>query len=246
MHLALSVPLSATALIWADVLLRAQPTERPPIFAPQLPTSTLETTPANYETSPPSRLSGRVRMRVTIASERVLAAAKRFEIPMPTPDPTPQAESLTVVPRNGPLMLPRYIVKSTALRRNELERPDLPLVQPYIIEREGRPGMATGYTFPLWRSDGGTRELNLNLVDFAGRGADHAKDFGRAEIEFKIKFEAGSGSFRRKDQTIKVRAHHPADPDRLERAAPLPARNGPIFDGKNCLCNGPQIEMRST
>lgn len=188
MHLPLSVPRSVAGLIWADVVGRAQPTERPPIFAPQLATSSLETTPSNSENSPPSRLSNRVRLLVNTASERVLAEAKPFEIPMPTSDPTPQAESLTVLPRTGPVMLPRYIVKSTALRRNEVERPDLPAVRPYIIEREGRPGMVTGYTFPLWRSDGGARELNLNLIDFAGRGADHAKDFGRVEIEFRIRF----------------------------------------------------------
>ncbi len=49
-------------------------------------------------------------------------------------------------------MLPRYVVKSTALRWEEEERPDLPPLRPYTIERDGRPGLVTGYTFPVWRS----------------------------------------------------------------------------------------------
>lgn len=188
MNLALRVPVSVAGLVWANLPLCAQTTEPPPIFAPRMTAPSLSVPPATLEDSPPSLLSNRVRLLVNAASERVLATAKPFEITPPTTDVASRADLLTTPPGAGAIMLPRYVVKSTALRREQVERPDLPPLRPHLVEREGRPGLVTGYTFPLWRSSGGSRELNLNLIDFAGRGVDHAKDFGRVEIEFKIKF----------------------------------------------------------
>ena len=85
-------------------------------------------------------------------------------------------------------MLPRYVVKSTVLPREHVYLPELPRIQPKVVEREGRPGLINGFSFGLWRSADGNKMINLNLIDFAGRGVDHAKDFGRVEIEFKMRF----------------------------------------------------------
>jgi len=188
MYLALRVPFSLAGLIWTDVSLRAHPAELPPIFNPRPAISSSFAAPTSTSAGPPSRLSNRVRLLLNTASERVLAEAKEFELPVPKVDPALQSDSSTMPSPAAPVMLPRYIVKSTAPPRQEVHRPDLPPLRPYVVDREGRPGMVTGYTFPVWRSKDGGSELNLNLIDFAGRGVNHAKEFGRAEIEFKIRF----------------------------------------------------------
>lgn len=183
MHLGLRLSISVVHLTWTGGALRAQATELPPIFAPRPPSPTVMTVDEVRESRPPSP----IRMLLNAASERVLADAKAFESPPSLVNPDLTLEG-TTSPTSATVLLPQYIVKSTVLSRQQVERPNLPLVRPYVVEREGRPGLVDGYTFPVWLSRDGSKELNLNLINFAGRGVDHARDFGRVEVEFKIRF----------------------------------------------------------
>lgn len=187
MSLTLRVPISVVGLMWAELSLCAQVTELPPILTPRTPAAPIAS-PTQLKEGSSSRLSPRVRLLMNTASERVLADAKPIEITSPAGAADASSNPTTLLPGAGAVMLPRYVVKSTVLSWETVQRPEPPSIRPYVVEREGRPGLVNGYTFPLWVSKSGSHALNLNVIDFAGRGVDHAKDFGRVEIEFKIRF----------------------------------------------------------
>ena len=193
MHRLLRVLLSAPGLISAVVGVRGQSAERPSIFAPRMSEradraagiSPAAAKPAPAERVAPTQLSERVRNLVKSASEQVLAQAEPFAF---KPSAVSQdAEASASTSDSSAVVMSRYVVKSTALTREQAKRPELPWIQPTVLERDDR-RVIKGYTFTFWRSRDGNKEVFFNLIDFAGQGIDHAKDFGRVELGFKMKF----------------------------------------------------------
>ena len=115
-------------------------------------------------------------------AEVILAAAKAFEAPA-----TPASVSDTAPLRSeGAVMMDRIFVKSSPLRRDQVRPPDLSLLTFHDLKRDDR--RATGISATLFRVLSGNGEINLNILNGAGQGVDHGRDFTRFELEFKLRF----------------------------------------------------------
>ena len=178
MHAALRVLPFAFFVMVAGAASKGQVESRPPIFVEPAPPA--ESTPGRPV--PKSFLSERVRTLVNAASERVLADAKAFDLPVETvtPEPTP-------TPAGGIVQMPRYVVRSRVFRRDAIEPPAGPRLNFTAIIRDD-PRMIGGYTTNLFRLLKGQGEINLNILQAVGRGIDHGHDFTRAEIEFRFRW----------------------------------------------------------
>ena len=155
----------------------AQTDSRPAIFAPQREGHA----PA---ASPKLLLSERVRALVATASERVLAEAKAFDAP--SNGLAERGEPL-VIPVGDTVRMPQYLVKARPLRREAVEPPEIPLLQFRPTDREDR-GLIGGVSTRLLRLFDGKGEMNLNILQMAGRGNDHGRDFTRVELEFRFRW----------------------------------------------------------
>lgn len=161
----------------------AQSEPLPPIFAPRRePSRPAATAPVSR---PP--VSDRVRSLLGHQSERVLAQARPFELPAIGASSRNDGPAMD----GGTVYLPRYLVTERALRDEDLIVRPPPIQLGSLtferLERMGDARMISGWTMNLLRF-GANRELNLNLIQASGRGADHHRDFIRGEIEFRIKF----------------------------------------------------------
>lgn len=147
----------------------------PPIFAPRVtpPASALVTSrPAVSRAG----LSDHVRKQLT---ERILADAKSFEAPAPV---APSDASATGG-SDSAVVMPRFFVKSLAPRRDETELPPVP-IRFHPVERIDRKRHVLSAT--LFQFLDGNGSFNVNVVNGAGSGVDHARQFTRVEFEFSI------------------------------------------------------------
>lgn len=181
MHFVLRVVPLALGALSAAAILRAQPIELPPIFAPKPSPPRPEVTPA--QPAPVAGISGRMRAQV---AERILSEAKNFDVPAPAPPPAP-TEAPGAVNADGALLMRRFVVRSLAPPRDAVEPPPLPLLR---FEKVGRVDrrVKPGYSATLARFWNEAGALNFNVVNGAGQGLDHARDFMRAEIEISIRW----------------------------------------------------------
>ena len=121
-------------------------------------------------------LSDHMRIQLT---ERILANEKAFEAPAPA------ASMVTTqsVNAEGALMMERFVVKSFVPHRDEVElRP--PPIRFHPVERIEKKRNVLSAT--LFRFLDGSGSFNMIVVNAAGSGVDHARQFTRVEFEFSI------------------------------------------------------------
>ena len=161
--------------------LHAQSEERPAIFAPR-PIAPEKTGPvATGPERPVARAANSDRIRLLVA-KRVLEAAKAFEVPASAAVSETAARMPTT---EGALMMRQFFVRALPLRRNQVDRPEVPLLDFAPAERADR--RAQGYSATLLRLFEGNAFINFNVVNGAGQGADSRREFTRFELEFSLK-----------------------------------------------------------
>jgi hypothetical protein len=176
-------PLALGLKLFASIAV-AQAPDLPPIFAPRSSSSAnsgpiTETTPRAVPA-----ISDRMRKQI---GERILADVAVFEAPVAAPAAAP-TETITApaAGSDGPFQMSRFYVKALPLRREDVEPRPVRLLHFAPIDRPER--RTQGHTATLWNSLDGTRLFNLNILNGAGKGMDHGRDFTRVEFEFKIRF----------------------------------------------------------
>lgn len=174
MYRALRVLPLALGPLAAFTAILAQPAELPPIFAPRVEARRSPAAPHPVATS---GLSDRMRAAIT---ERVLVGAKAFEPPV-SAEAAPESPTPTA---DGALLMRRFVVRSVAPRREEVEPAAVPTWEFGPVDRIDR--RVNGYSATLFQLSGGLF-FNLNVVNGAGRGIDHGRDFTRVEFEFSLK-----------------------------------------------------------
>jgi hypothetical protein len=158
----------------------AQPSELPPIFAPRA-ISAASSRPVPEAMSPPAAaISDRMRKQI---AERILAEAVVFTAPVAV-----ASEPITAPPAgsDGPFQMSRFYVKALPLRRADVEPRPVQLWHFTPMDRAER--RTQGHSATLWSSLDGNRLFNLNILNGAGKGMDHGRDFTRVEFEFMIRF----------------------------------------------------------
>jgi len=180
MHAVMRALPFALGILFTAVALRAQPGERPPIFAPKPTVTQPEVTPARP--APAAGVSERMRAQIL---ERILTEAKTLDAPVAPAVAT--TETPAAVNADGALVMRRFVVRSLAPPRDAVEPPPLPLMRFEKVDRVDR-RVKPGYAAALARFWNGAGALNFNVVNGAGQGLDHARDFTRAEIELSIRW----------------------------------------------------------
>ncbi len=155
--------------------------ERPAILAPPAaaPVPAGTTPEAGVPRAP---ISERLRAEL---SERVRAQAAA--LPAATERRVPEGDSAAT--DGGAVVMPRFLVKAVGPGEREVERRDAlagPLRRFERMEPIGR--KVTGYEATLVRWAGGAAELRLNVINGAGSGIDHGRDFTRGEIALRLRF----------------------------------------------------------
>ena len=178
MHAALRTLPLALGTMFAITMVRAQPAELPAIFAPRVEKPAPPGAP--QRTVAVSGLSERLRGLIT---ERVLVEVKAFELPIAAAGSEAVGSTLT---SDGALMMQRFLVRSIAPRREEVEPPARPTWQFARVDRIDR--RVTGYSATLFRLLDGRGLFKVNVLNGAGQGIDHGRDFTRVELEFSFKF----------------------------------------------------------
>ena len=165
---------------------RAQPAELPAIFAPRVasaPTATPTETPASVASVPSTLVSDRVRSMVTAAATHALAHAEVFEATVVT-------ASDPVFVTKGTTMMAPMVVRSRTLRARDVLRPTVQLLRFERVGADLNRRLAGGVTGPLFHMKIGDREfqVDFSILNGAGRGLDHGRDFVRMELSFSLKF----------------------------------------------------------
>lgn len=157
-----------------------QAAELPPIFAPRP-----ETAPALAPISPTmsSPVSTRVR---SLVAEKVQAAMALLPPPKAR-DGEADAEAKPTVTSEGALLMQRFVVRSVLPRPDEIVPPELPVMRFELTERVDR-RVKPGWEAPLMWFSGGVGSVNFGVVNGAGQGLDHGRDFTRVELSVKIRF----------------------------------------------------------
>jgi hypothetical protein len=183
MHAALrALPLVALGLCSFSSL-RSQTTELPAIFAPKVPAERARTparAPSSIGTSP---VSERVRSMMSAASARMLEKAVVFDPPTTTP-------GVVVDESSGAMVMAPVVVRGQTLQDSQVRPPTPRLFHFTPLGGDKHRGVAGGVTMPLYHTFIGQKELQVdfNVVNGAGRGIDHGRDFTRAEIGFTLKW----------------------------------------------------------
>ena len=183
MHAALrTLPLVALGLCSFSSL-RSQTTELPAIFAPKMSAERARMpthAPSNTGTSP---VSERVRSLISAASARVLENAVPFSTPTTTSD-------VVVDESSGAMVMAPVVVRGQALQDSQVRPPTPRLFYFSPLGGDKDRGVIGGVTMPLYHTFIGQKELQVdfNVVNGAGRGIDHGRDFTRAEIGFSLKW----------------------------------------------------------
>ncbi|MSU49369.1 MAG: hypothetical protein EXS37_09840 [Opitutus sp.] len=168
----------ALGLLAALPTLSAQAEELPPIFVPR-PRVTENEVPLSRRTAAGAGVSDRMRTQMTA---RILEGVKAFE----PPEVVSGAVARTTFTAEGALLMQRFVVKSIAPRRDEVEPPEALLRRFAPLERARRG--VTGYSATLFQFLDGRGSVNFNVVKGAGQGVDHGRDFTRAELEFSLRW----------------------------------------------------------
>jgi hypothetical protein len=182
MHAALRALPFAFGALHAATLGRAQPAELPPIFAPRETEPVRQKPPAATSFPRTSLASERMRAMINAAANRVLTEAAVFE----APGAPPSGSALTV---DAATVMAPVVVKAGTLKESDLRRPVVPTGR-FSLAEPAR-GIAGGVTMPLYHTYdfmGKELQIDFNILNGAGRGADHGRDFTRAEIAFRFKF----------------------------------------------------------
>lgn len=154
----------------------AEAAKLPPIFAPRVTPPAPASAPTARPAASRAGLSDHVRRQL---SERILTDLKSFELP---PAATPASASVTGTADNVVIM-PRFFVKSLTPRQDETELPPVP-IRFHPVERIDRKRHVLSAT--LFRFLDGNGSFNVNVVNAAGSGADHTRQWTRVEFEFSI------------------------------------------------------------
>ena len=178
MHAVLrAVPLALGALLASAAGTRAQSDTLPPIFTPKPAADPLNA----HAVMPVSRapVSARLRQAMT---EQILAAARAFEAPAPD-------ASTPMVPADGVLVMPRFVVKALLPRGDEVEPPVRPLLKfapqdKWWVHQRTQPA----HTATLARFFEGRGLINVSVLNGAGKGVDHPRDFTRVELGFSFRW----------------------------------------------------------
>ena len=153
----------------------------PPIFAPRAVAKESAVTVTLPRTPNPEK-AATTRMRAQL-SEAILAIA----LAMPVPDASAsEAEAQPASTAEGVVLMKRFLVKSVAPGESEVSPPPaLRLLHFAPMERAAR-RTKPAWQMPLLHLMGGY--LHLDVVNGAGQGADHGRDFTRVEFGFTRPF----------------------------------------------------------
>lgn len=115
----------------------------------------------------------------------MLADAKVFEAPPPSASTS--ANPAPVITDDGALLMNRFVVRSYGPTRREVEPAPVTLYRFEEVERVER-RVKPGFTANLASFFDGKGLLQLSVVNGAGQGIDHGRDFVRVELGFSLKF----------------------------------------------------------
>jgi hypothetical protein len=171
------VGLITLAPIFFAAVLRAQPAPLPPIFAPRVKPAP----PAPIATAP-SLVSERARLMINTAAARMLATAEPFDAPTDA--------HVVVDTASGTLVMAPLVVRSNALHEAEIRPPELRLGHFTRARADKHLRIAGGVTAPLYHTIVAGKELQVdfNILNGAGNGIDHNRDFTRVELAFTFKW----------------------------------------------------------
>ena len=117
------------------------------------------------------------------AATRVLEDAAPFDAPI-------EPGRISIDADTGAMVMAPVIVRSIPLRDSQVRRPTPRLYRfvPFGGDKFRR--MAGGATAPLYHTFIGDKEfqIDLTVLNLAGKGIDHNIDFSRAEIAFTLKW----------------------------------------------------------
>jgi hypothetical protein len=183
MHAALrAFPIVVCGCVFTAVA-RGQPEPLPSIFAPRPNSPASEKSSSPVVRSSPAPLSSRTRSLLEGAATRVLAEVVAFEVPGGAP-------AIAGVSADGATVMKAVTVEAKTLKDSDLRVrvPELYRFGP--AAGDPKTGIAGGVTAPLYHTFIGNKELQIdfNVLNGAGRGADHGRDFTRVEIAFRLKF----------------------------------------------------------
>lgn len=153
----------------------------PPIFAPRAVVKESAVTVTMPRTPNPERPAA-TRMRAQL-NEAILAMASALPAPAA---PASDAEAQPASTAEGVVLMKRFLVRSVAPSESEVSPPPaLRLLHFAPMERAAR-RTKPAWQMPLLHLMGGY--LHLDVVNGAGQGADHGRDFTRVEIGFTRRF----------------------------------------------------------
>lgn len=177
-----ALPLVALGL-YSFSSLRAQTTELPAIFAPKVAAERARAPARASSSVGTSPVSERVRSMMSAASAQLLEKAVVFDAPTATPD-------VVVDESSGAMVMAPVVVRGQALQASQVRLPTPRLFYFSPLGGDKDRGVAGGVTMPLYHTFIGQKELQVdfNVVNGAGRGIDHGRDFTRAEIGFSLKW----------------------------------------------------------
>lgn len=180
MHAVVRVLLSALGVAFTCEL-RAQSEPLPPLFAPR-PAAPAQPQPPVPERSSP--VSDRVRELIQAAAARVLEDAKVFEAPAPA------GRKLTLDTNTGAMVMAPVVVRGQALKESQVRPPEIQLYRFTPLSGDKHRRVAGGAVMPVYHTFIGDKEfqIDLSLLNLAGKGIDHNIDFSRVEIGFTFKW----------------------------------------------------------
>lgn len=172
-------------LVWSELC--AQTAELPPIFAPQVERKPPERSPALLPARPVpvTSLSGRTRSLMFVAAELTLASMPAIEAPA-----VGAGKDMAFDAASGATVMSPLYVKAKALRDSDVRPPSPRLYHFTALDGDSLRRVAGGVTAPLYHTFIGNKELqaDFNIVNGAGRGIDHGRDFTRVEFSFSLKW----------------------------------------------------------
>ena len=167
--------------MFATAVDRAQTAALPPIFAPR----SVEPAPLPARPPQPTLLSERMRSLINAAAMQAMAEGK-FASGLVAGAETDGSQPVT---SGGVMMMRPMVVRALPLRERDVYRPEPELMHFTPTGADGR-RIAGGATMPLFHRylRNAEVQVDFNVVNGAGKGVDHNRDFTRAEISFTFKW----------------------------------------------------------
>jgi hypothetical protein len=185
MHPVLRAVLLVFGSMFASLILRAQSAELPPIFAPRTATVSPRVELPATSAAPSSSVSARARSLMQTAATRVLADAEVFDASSPG-----AVKEMFLDPASGTMVMAPMIVRAKLLQDSDVRPPTVRLFHWGPAEGDKYRRLAGGVTGPIYHTFIGNKEFqaDFNILNGAGRGIDHGRDFTRVELSFTLKF----------------------------------------------------------